>query len=340
MDINKELLFFFSLLGVFNGVIISVYFLFFAKEEKYTNKFLGALLLVLCARVGKSVLLFFNKNLLLLVVEVGVLACVLIGPFLYFYLLTSLNKVKKYNWKHLCHFLPILGIIFWFFFNKEPDYNSNRVLIKNLLHIIHVHWFVYIITSGILLKNTFINFFNKKSSISKNEIWNSSIFLGVVLIWIAYVSFKYTSYISGAVVFSVLFYVLFLLLFYKRKEIKQKKKQHIHKLDNLDHVSVKIKELMKNKIFINNELKMPEMAELLDLTPHQFSEYLNITLNKNFSNFINEYRINEAKKLLLEESHYTIDHISELCGFKSTSAFYTSFKKQTSMTPSIYRNSN
>ena len=81
---------------------------------------------------------------------------------------------------------------------------------------------------------------------------------------------------------------------------------------------------------------MPALAKALHIRPQLLSQLLNNNLNKSFSNFINEYRIEEAKRLLLEDSNLKIEVIAENCGFNSNSAFYTAFKKVTNTTPAKY----
>ena len=85
MSIGKELLFFFSALGAFNGLLLGLYFFFFAKKKYLVNYFLGALLLALSIRIGKSVFLYFDGKLPRMYLQIGLSACFFIGPFLYFF---------------------------------------------------------------------------------------------------------------------------------------------------------------------------------------------------------------------------------------------------------------
>ena len=61
----------------------------------------------------------------------------------------------------------------------------------------------------------------------------------------------------------------------------------------------------------------------------------------NFASYINSYRRNDAKHMLKDPktSHFKIEAIAEMCGFKSKSAFNTAFKKIVDLTPSEYRDS-
>jgi len=95
----------------------------------------------------------------------------------------------------------------------------------------------------------------------------------------------------------------------------------------------------EEKIYKDEALSLPVLAERLGLTPHQLSQLLNEKLNKSFSEFINAYRI-EAAKLLLRDPHWKDRKIMAIAfevGFNTKAAFYQVFKKVTQMTPSQFR---
>jgi len=82
-----------------------------------------------------------------------------------------------------------------------------------------------------------------------------------------------------------------------------------------------------------NELKMPSFV---------LSQVLNITAKQNFYEFINNYRIQESKRLLTSstENNKTILEILYKCGFNSKSVFNSAFRKYTNMTPSEFKKFN
>lgn len=98
--------------------------------------------------------------------------------------------------------------------------------------------------------------------------------------------------------------------------------------------------VMENKKpYIQFELNLRDLAEIVQTTPHKLSQVINERLQCNFFEFVNNYRL-EAVKIALakpENDDYTILAIAYDCGFSSKSAFYTIFKKKTGMTPSAYR---
>jgi AraC-like DNA-binding protein len=101
----------------------------------------------------------------------------------------------------------------------------------------------------------------------------------------------------------------------------------------------KLLQLMESKKpFLNPELKLSGLAEALEILPNHLSQVINAELNKSFFDFINEYRIEEAKRRLLDAKyeHYSILAIALDVGFNNKASFNRVFKKQTGMTPSDF----
>jgi len=94
--------------------------------------------------------------------------------------------------------------------------------------------------------------------------------------------------------------------------------------------------LEKEKIYLDNELSINKMAEYININRTYLSQIINGYFKKNFSTFINEYRIKDAQKQLLSNNNITIEAISQEVGFKSKSAFNTAFKNYTGVTPSFF----
>jgi AraC-like DNA-binding protein len=96
----------------------------------------------------------------------------------------------------------------------------------------------------------------------------------------------------------------------------------------------------KEKPYLNPELNMDMLSEILDIPKHQLTEVLNIDIGKNFFHFVNEYRIEAVKEQLLDpNNYYSIEAIGYDCGFSSKSSFFTVFKKISGQTPMQFRNS-
>jgi AraC-like DNA-binding protein len=85
-----------------------------------------------------------------------------------------------------------------------------------------------------------------------------------------------------------------------------------------------------NKIFLR------EIAELVNLTPHSFCRYFKSRTSKVFSSFVNEVRVGNASKMLIENKE-TISQVCYKTGFNYLSNFNRQFKKIKGMTPSEFQ---
>ena len=91
--------------------------------------------------------------------------------------------------------------------------------------------------------------------------------------------------------------------------------------------------------YLDPYLSLEKLAEEMKASVSSLSKLINTQSNKNFPDYINALRVEEAKKLLSDASFeaYTIVSIGLECGFNSKSTFYSAFKKFTGQTPTQYR---
>lgn len=102
----------------------------------------------------------------------------------------------------------------------------------------------------------------------------------------------------------------------------------------------KLRKLMEmDKLYRDPDISLQSLADKLSIAPHVLSQLLNEKLNKSFSDYINGYRIDEAKEILRSPKGEDMKIISLAfdVGFNTKVAFYNAFKKFTGMTPSQYR---
>lgn len=92
--------------------------------------------------------------------------------------------------------------------------------------------------------------------------------------------------------------------------------------------------------YLNADLTLDVLSEALDIHSHIISRAINTHSEKHFFDYVNSYRIEEAKSLLMDEEAqkvYTIEGIATMCGFKNKTSFNKAFKKFTGLTPSAFR---
>jgi len=114
-----------------------------------------------------------------------------------------------------------------------------------------------------------------------------------------------------------------------------------HTPQKIDDKTIKfIENYMQNeKPFLANILTLEQLATQMEMPPRTLSNIINRHFKRNFFEFINEYRIDEAKKQLAapENKSKTIIEIMDQSGFNSKATFNTFFKKLVGLTPSQYR---
>jgi AraC-like DNA-binding protein len=111
-------------------------------------------------------------------------------------------------------------------------------------------------------------------------------------------------------------------------------------LQRAEQYQKRLLEVMDNqKLYTDSTLTLQKLANLTSIPSYHLSQILNERLHQNFYDFINSYRVEEAKRLLNDESkkHYSILAIANEAGFNSKSVFNTVFKEHVRMTPSEFR---
>ncbi|UOG73592.1 AraC family transcriptional regulator [Hymenobacter tibetensis] len=109
--------------------------------------------------------------------------------------------------------------------------------------------------------------------------------------------------------------------------------------DQMQPLKDRLYQLMHlEKMYLEAELGLPDLAKRMKLSSHELSYLLNEGLGKNFFQFINEYRVEEAKRLLLSDQHRHLNMlgIAYEAGFSSKTTFNTTFKKVVGQSPSQF----
>lgn len=342
MTFDNPILFFLCSLGVFNGFLVSLYFLFFEKRKRTQNTLFGFLVFMLSVRIGKSVYSLFSETKDLLIMQIGLSACFLIGVSLFYYLKSSVEnkKIIPTAWKFHVFLLFLIVVLI----GLLKPYKTNIDFWRSFVIVIYSVWGVYIVFSGFVLRHIYKKILNRNSECTTSELWLVAVFIGNLLIYLAYLIGYFWFYLVGTLTFSVVFYGLFFFFMFKRnretifKDIP--KKYEAKKIDKneADLLIAHLNEAMNKMLFHKNtNIKLNDIAKYLTISSHKLSQLLNDNLGKSFAVFINECRIEDAKKLLKEKNQFTLEAIGFDAGFSSKSTFYATFKKVTGQTPSEYK---
>ncbi|WP_170245942.1 helix-turn-helix domain-containing protein [Tenacibaculum adriaticum] len=156
--------------------------------------------------------------------------------------------------------------------------------------------------------------------------WLVILFAANVLITLGFVISLKTTYVFGPIWFSLVFYITIgYLLFNKKKIVVFQKEPALKKIKDAEALILlnKLKKLMeKEKLYKKSNLKLNDVAKELNITSNRLSQLLNENIGKSFTLFLNEYRIKEAKQLLINYNKFTIEAIGYEAGFSSKSSFF------------------
>ena len=287
---------------------------------------------------------------------------IILGSFLFFYppflfltaksILKGSVSLKAYRF-HFVPFFVLLIINSFVVILPYSEYKDKLLFdlfwLKGVLDkLVYIQVIGYTLASFLLVNK------HKSKSTKHNKIanWLKKVLILFLFIWLLFWSnslaesnslLSKTIITSGIALLLILSNtVLFLILkspeyFYNNLSINLKatSNNEIIIRENYDKLCSCI---FNQKLYKNPDLKIGDLSEVLGLSARNTSTLINTFSNGNFYDFINSYRIEEAKVLLEnEEEDVTILAILYEAGFNSKSVFNTVFKKMVGVTPSFFR---
>jgi len=290
----------------------------------------------------------------------------LFNPALYIYVSSLTRNCFQLKPIQLLHLFPFVFFEIMAYSIHEPfEPNTFFVQDENFAFRMSfsfaniISWLVYNPLALSLVHQHRLHLKNDFSNIEKNE--NLGWLLSVAIFYIVYCFFamglSVLVIISGEPVllphifnYSAMLVLVFMFSFYglRQQEIKHRYLTGVknHKTYQNSNLSDSQKEIIRKKIvhylefekaYLQSDLNMEMLSNAIQIPRYQVTEVLNTTLGMNFFQFINSYRIEAVKKMLIKNgSKYSIEAIGYDCGFSSKSVFFSVFKKETGMTPKEY----
>jgi len=120
---------------------------------------------------------------------------------------------------------------------------------------------------------------------------------------------------------------------------KKKYKKSLLNRASIERYKTQLNTLMKEeKPYLDSQLTLRALATMVEIPPNHLSQLLSEGFDKNFSEFINSYRLENFKSKVADPSfqHLTILGLAYESGFNSKTVFNTFFKKMTGKTPKAY----
>ena len=258
---------------------------------------------------------------------------IILSNYRYFFYLnneTNLYFIEKLYFVEEYFSAVFTVSVIYIIYNKIKIYEKNNVTYDNKKVTIETKWLKNILLFGIIICFIWVliilyNNVNSLDLFSNNNRYFLWISNSVLIYYLGYLGIYYNGIFKQRVKIRN--------NIYKRKVINYQKKNTI----------INIKEnIYKEKTFLNPNLSLNSLAKKYDLNESYLSQIFNRDNQISFPTFINSLRVEESKRLLINEEYksYDIISIGLEAGFNSKSAFYNAFKKETGLTPTQYRKQN
>lgn len=299
-----------------------------------------------------------------------------VGPLIYFYTCSLTNRRFSFRKHHLAYFLPLLVLyVAWMPVYLKSSASKLDYLLKvlnqggNILQVAYPYnlffatVFLAIFSAVVFLALSFYKLYQFNISIKQEYSSINSIHLSWLKFLLVLCSFLWFSsflslFFSSWALFVIDFFVfpifIFLISYYDLRQkripliVEEEKKETVKyaksgiREEMVEALSSRLMHLIKHeKVYVQNELSLQELADLLDTSTHNLSQLLNDKMNQNFYEFINFHRVEEVKRRLAadEFKNLKILAIAFDSGFNSKTTFNATFRKYAGLSPTQYRKS-
>lgn len=302
----------------------------------------------------------------------------LFGPLLYFYVISLTKENFRLKPVMLLHLLPLLGIGLHRSFSTVEPFAGPGILTGGLFGTNNRIYYTFLILSMflysilcllIILKHRkniplfFSNYTARNSLGWLIFVLSIFLFLFVADFFITFLDRvlginvgkkSILSFNLTAFVFIMIFFGINQSVFFQKRRFHDYTEENNDVQENTESysnrqtmsdseikgISDKIIHYLKyRKPYLNPEYNLQMMAGDLDISRHKLSQVINTGQQKNFYQLINEYRLEEVKKMLADPafSHFSVLGVGMECGFNSKTTFNRIFKEATGLTPSEYK---
>jgi AraC-like DNA-binding protein len=302
-----------------------------------------------------------------------IIAVLALAPTLYLSIIYFVTPAQPFRKKDLGHFvLPFLLVIYFiylFFTLPEIDITASEMQItfEDRINVIvlfilplSIYWFlsykkllthqknVRLFSSAVetvdltWLRN-FLHCFAVIIFISFVEVLMTHTFIKTVSAVMYLISPYYLAYFviqQGEIFSTNPQEVIDIKSIIDENEQKNTPKKQFFSPEELSVLKEKLTDVMHTqKPFLDSTLSLPKLAQMMQLNTHELSYLINTGFEDNFSGFINAYRVEESKRILvtLEYQHLSMVGIAFEAGFNSKTAFNTAFKKVVNMSPTEFQ---
>ncbi len=346
----------FLLVGLSYSLLILISHLKSFKKGNVKDLTIALLITILCIEIFYGVAYnigFIRDYPFLLRLNAPII--LLAGPSIYFLFRSELEPEFRLKWIHLLHVIPSLACLFYFIpLFAEPAHL--KVLYIEQMYIslgfdsslwggirrIQQFSYLFVIYFTFIKSYTWrgLSHLMFKSPVS---LYVASLFSLLWIISLLRYFFDFTLF-AGNIdlsILSICVIALTIYLFSSNNGLLKNKYQHSTlSADEKNGLMTIIRTHVETeKLFLDPSLSLPGLSQIAGIPVPKISQTINQELGSNFNGYLNQLRIEEAKRNLLlpENQHLTIEAIAKDAGYGSISSFNANFKKLIGTNPSEYR---
>lgn len=362
-----------SILATFQLLFVSVFLFTHKKGNRTNNRLLGLVFLLFSISLGDFALrisgIEFRFQLIHLIDD-GFFF--LYGPLIYFYVRKVVYVDLRWKARDLLHLIPYMAWCLYLVYTlvvlnpEEQRQVTQKIVTASLpawMYLVGLSIYLYTIIY-LWLANRTVNTYrnvirNKYSSVDEiNLSWLKFILQSFAAITVIAMIHNVIPVLGNFIFLyaSLILLLIFTFFFINRVLVKALNQPEIFagielqearekytgsrlKEDDLEHYFSHLLSILENeKLYLNPDLTLQGLAGRMEISSKILSQVINQRSGKNFFDFINSYRCEEAKTLMrTSDSKVTILEILYEVGFNSKSSFNKEFKKLNGTTPTEYR---
>ena len=300
----------------------------------------------------------------------------LLGPLIFLYISSIKTEPFHFRWTQATHFMPFLFFalvtplllsdslsfrqvhygMLTPFDNFEDELSTLQYILSLIFMAQFIHFFFYLLMSNKKLRQYKTELKRNHSSFNESDLkWiQLTVYslIGILVLASAFLAQLFFSevyrrhldYIYALPMGCLMYIVSFRLAGVKwlptlsEEPDSSKYEKSSLKPEQASEYALVLQKYMENeKPYLRNGLKLNDLAQELAIPIHHLSQVINTQYNLNFYDFINKYRVEEAKKLIKDSKESTLLEIAFSSGFNNKTSFNNAFKKFSELTPFTYR---
>lgn len=359
------------LIAAAQGGFLGLLFLISRKGNRWTNSFLGLLLVTFSYRLFEITSFWTGLDYSIPhILETSFPFSYAFGVLLYFYvkhMVTDDRRLDRRLWMHLIPFLIVSFSMFPFYLGGtqgkvdilngyfETGIFENEAMPPWKVYLQFPHLFAYATLAIFMLQRKIDGLPEREKLLKLTQIRNLIFgFVACYFLWMLsffgipedFISARLYDYlsISGMILFIyTMGYQSFQVPETHVSSNISKSTKYSNSTLTREQAETYLQELKilmeKDQLYLRQDLSLAMLSSRLNLSSHLLSQIINERYGHNFFDFVNQYRIAEAQRMLThdEATKYTIAGIAQEVGFNNKTSFNNYFKKVTGKTPSAYR---